>query len=168
MAHLERSVVAMPMVVGGGHRGPEQSRHHSNACPDAENPTQSDARSSAGGNEDKGSDWEINDIKEKIISTVQSKIAGEVKGIIKRLVQLGEERGREQQGNSNLPTDQPTIISKLYNALTSCLKTIKKQIEIPQPARWQLQSWALIVSGATSPSAVAAWAPRKVVPARYT
>ena len=168
MAHLARGVVAMPMVVGEGHRGPEQSRHHPNAGPGAENPTQSDARSSAGGNEDEGSDWEINNIKEKIISAVQSEIAGEVEGMIKRLVQLGEERGREQRGNGDLPTDQPTMISKLYNALTSRLKTIEKRIEIPQPARLQPRSWASIVSGATSPSADAAWAPRKVVPARHT
>ena len=95
MAHLARGVVAMPMVVDEGHRGPEQSRHHPNAGLGAENPMQSDARSSAGGNEDEGSDWEINNIKEKIISAVQSKIAGEVEGMIKRLVQLGEECGRE-------------------------------------------------------------------------
>ena len=86
MAHLAHGVVAMPMVVGEGHRGPKQSRHHPNAGPGAENPTQSDARSSAGGNKDKGSDWEINNIKEKIISAVQSEIAREVEGIIKRLV----------------------------------------------------------------------------------
>ena len=70
MAHLACGVVAMPMVVGGGHHGPEQSRHHPNVGPDAENPMQSDVRSSAGGNKDEGSDWEIKDIKEKIISAV--------------------------------------------------------------------------------------------------
>ena len=86
MAHPARRVAEMPMVVDSGTAGLEQSRHHPNAGLGARNPTHANVQTSATGNEDKGSDQEINKIQTKIIGIVQSKIAREVKGIIERLV----------------------------------------------------------------------------------
>ena len=78
MTHPIRGVGEMPMVVDGGASGLEQSRHHPNAGLGAQNPTHADAQTSAAGNEDEGSDREINEIQTKIIGMVQIEMAEEV------------------------------------------------------------------------------------------
>ena len=155
----------MPIVVDGGAAELAQSRHHLNEAPEATNPAHERARTDAAGSEDTGSDREIDKIQEKIISMVQSEIAGEADEMVRRLVKLVEERERMRRGNGDLPADRPTTIGELYNAMKTQIETLTKRIDIPQPP--QPRTWASIASGTTSPSAGASWAPRKVVPARH-
>jgi hypothetical protein len=161
MTHRERDEVVMPMAVDGGAAGLEQSRHHQNAGLSAQGPTHT--RAGAEDDENTGSDREIDEIRTKITSMVQSEIIGEVLAMMGRWAQLAAEEATRRERRVD---DEQPITRREVREMLDIMATLKKKIGTPQPA--QTRSWASIASSPPGQSTgSAAWMPRKVVPARH-
>ena len=115
------------MAVDGGAAGLEQSRHHPNAGLSAQWPT--DTRARAVDNESTGSDREIDELRTKITSMVQSEMVGEVLGMIKRWVQLEVDEATKR--GRRVTDEQPITLQDLHEAmgtLGGALETLTKKI----------------------------------------